>query len=125
MGRRSRRRDRGAADARRTARAGRSAPSRASALGAWSRGGWRRHAPPRSGSPLPRREANVSPPFCSISGIRTGRLATERRLAGRAVTRQPGPIDPDRLVVVEQALPPDLLEDTGLLPLLETSVRRR
>src|SRR6266536_1220315 len=58
----SRRRDRGAADARRTARAGRSAPSRASALGAWSRGGWRRHAPPRSGSPLPRREANVSPP---------------------------------------------------------------
>ena len=124
-GRRSRRRGTGPADARRTARAARSASSRVSGLGALSRGGWRRHAPARSGPLPPRREANVSPPFCSISRIRAGRLATKRRLPGRPVARQPGPVDPDLLVVVEQPLPPDLVEDTGLLPLLEAPVRRR
>ena len=111
--------------ARLTARAVGSEPSRASGLGALSRGGWRRHAPARSGPLPPRREANVSPPFCSISRIRAGRLAAERRLPGRPVARQPSPVDPDLLVVVEQALPPDLVEHTGLLPLLKAAVRRR
>ena len=44
---------------------------------------------------------------------------------GRAVARQPGPLDPDLLVVVEQTLPPDLVEQPGPLPLLEATVRRR
>ena len=124
-GSRSRRPDRESADARPTARAARSGPSRASGLGAWSRGGWHRHAPARSGPLPPRREANVSPPFCSISRIRTGRLATKRRFPGRPVARQPGPVDPDLLVVVEQTMPPNLVKHPGLLPLLKAPVRRR
>jgi hypothetical protein len=87
--------------------------------------GWRRHAPARSAPLPPLREANVSPPFCSISGIRAGRLATKWRLPGRPVARQPGPVDPDRLVVVEQPLPPDLVEHACLLPLLKAMRRRR
>src|SRR5215469_17292780 len=101
------------------AAAAESGSNRGSVLGAWSRGGWRRRAPARSGSLAPRREANVSLPFSPIGGIRAGVAATQWCLPHRAVDGQPLPIDPDHGVVLEQPLPPDLVEHPRLDPLLK------
>jgi hypothetical protein len=68
-------------------------------------------------SSTPRRRGFVSPLFSSISGIRTRRGAPKRRLAERAVHRQPLPLDPLRIVVGEQPAPPELQEDPRLSPL--------
>ena len=65
------------------------------------------------------------PPFALSVGFGPVASTTKRRFPGRAVARQPGPVDPDYLVVVEQPLPPDLVEHTGLLPLLKATMRRR
>jgi hypothetical protein len=88
--------------------------SRASTPGASSRAGGRRRAPARAGPVAPHREASVSPPFRPIGGIRPCLRASPRRLAHGAVGGQPGRVDPHHPVVVEQALPPDLLEDARL-----------
>jgi hypothetical protein len=96
------------------ARVGWGRSSRASTLGASSRAGGRRRAPARAGPVAPRREASVSPPFRPIGGIRPCLRASPRRLAHGAVGGQPGRVDPHHPVVVEQALPPDLLEDARL-----------
>src|SRR6266511_3812634 len=57
--------------------------------------------------------------------IRAGQLAAQRRLAERAVHRQPLPLDPVLFVVCEQPLPPELQEHTGLGPLTEAPIRPR
>jgi hypothetical protein len=48
----------------------------------------------------------------------------ERRLGQAPVHRQPSPIQPLQLVVFLQPLRPQLLEDTGLDPLLEAAMGR-
>src|SRR3954454_19689191 len=48
----------------------------------------------------------------------------ERRLAHRPAERQPIPIDPDQVVVGQEAPAPELVEHAGLGPLQEAAVRR-
>ena len=88
----------------------------------WSLGSRRRERA-RSGPHVPRREASASPPLGPVSGIGASLRPPQRCFGHRAVGRQPGPVDTDLLVVVEQPLAPDLVKDTGLLPLLKTPVR--
>ena len=64
------------------------------------------------------------PLFARSVGIRPRLGATQRRLPHRPVGGQPGPVDPDHAVVLKQPLPPDLVEDAGLDPLLKAPVRR-
>ncbi len=59
-----------------------------------------------------------SPLFASIGGVGAGLGTAQGRLAQGAVTGQEGPVDADRLVVVQKPAAPDLVEDPRLLPLL-------
>ena len=77
-----------------------------------------------SGTPAPRREPNVSPLFGSVGGVGAGFGPAQRGLGHSAVGGQQAPVDADGLVVVEQALTPDLVKDPGPLPLLKAAMRR-
>src|SRR5664279_3351626 len=79
------------------------------------------HASP-SGSPRASLRSERFAPFASICGVGAGLGAAERRLGHRPVGGQPGPIDADDRIVVEQPPPPDLVEDAGSLPLLEAAM---
>ena len=77
------------------------------------------------GTPRASTRSEASPPLGPVSGIRTRLWRAERCFAHRPISRQPGPVDTDLLVVVEQTLTPDLVENARLLPLLKAPVRRR
>src|SRR5208282_6868452 len=74
------------------------------------------------GTPAPSLRTERFAPLGSISGIGSGLRTAQRGLRHRAVGREPRPVDPDDLVVLKQPLTPDLMKDTGLLPLLKAPV---
>src|SRR6266542_5859422 len=77
-----------------------------------------------SGAPLPSHRSERFPPFGPISGIGAGRLASQRGFSHQPVAGKPLPVDPPKLVVGEQFLPPERLEHTHPRPLLEAPMRR-
>src|SRR4051812_27525633 len=72
-----------------------------------------------TGTPAPSLRPERFAPFGSVGGIGPRLGAAKRRLGHRAVSGQPLPVDPDRLVVLQQALTPDLGEHAGTLALLK------
>lgn len=76
-----------------------------------------------TGTPRPSvRTERLTPRLPRSVGLRPVLPPTQGRLAHGSVQRQPRPIDPDQIVVGQQALPPERLEHPGPRPVLEPAM---